>query len=871
MNGHLMTTPNVDNDDDTFFGDGASTLASISMAIAEDGSCPRHPHVMLKEVGPDGYVYQKESCPACDTEFQTQKLALKDRKKELDRQLKQLDGSTNDINPNLPAAAAAGEDEPSVVLADDIDNLRDNLMQHASSDRRSMTDEEVNHRAVPPPPTNSSYRGGVQQQQQQAAPSNNNNNYPHHSNNMMGESDQGYSRPPLTLESLANQMNMMQQMQDWILRQKETEMNLLRTKVEAQQKELLSKEVELALLREKLDQQEIRMQQELKLLKLAAQQEYNNNANNRRYSSSKHSSNKASKEIHIQELHVSVGGNTNLNDANGDLDPAKVQAATQAATTVALENAAAVANHHHQQKTMEGTTVSQKRITTAGGNSNSNNNKVDPPPPTTAEKPPPSSPPKTRNRVVPLSAASSSAAPARNTAQPSSSLKSSTKTEKTANNSNNSTTPKDDKKKEKNSSSAPPLMAAAAVGGTAAVLVVATNNDESQEQPQEFTYVPSPDREADKKEFTYVPSPVTENKKEFSHQESNDESVDTEEQDTFDASPSPGQKATPHQYGTQNKRGPLLSQPPSNPNPNRKEPLDASTRSLQQPGGGGRQNTNQLNAGPTGLPSHNQVGDPIRGIPRNLDVDGEAPPTVPLEEDVTIGTYDQRAFETSRYHNDMDERSVGNMSYGNTVASSTYGEDRQKVVSQTLLDPYGDKGRYSGVVLRSTGMPHGLGRMVYEDDGRTYEGDWRHGRWHGYGRATFANGDSYEGEYRFDQRHGRGKYCWSDGRIYDGEFSEDKRHGKGTFQWPDGATYEGDFHQGQREGHGRYTFSDGGYYTGSWIDGRYEGFGECHWEDGRKYKGEWRAGMAHGQGVETYPDGRIRHDGQWIDDEPIRK
>ena len=63
-------------------------------------------------------------------------------------------------------------------------------------------------------------------------------------------------------------------------------------------------------------------------------------------------------------------------------------------------------------------------------------------------------------------------------------------------------------------------------------------------------------------------------------------------------------------------------------------------------------------------------------------------------------------------------------SLGNTVASSTYGEDRQKVVKQPLLDPYGDKGIYTGVVLRSTGMPHGLGRMVYEEDGRIYEGDW---------------------------------------------------------------------------------------------------------------------------------------------------
>ena len=50
-------------------------------------------------------------------------------------------------------------------------------------------------------------------------------------------------------------------------------------------------------------------------------------------------------------------------------------------------------------------------------------------------------------------------------------------------------------------------------------------------------------------------------------------------------------------------------------------------------------------------------------------------------------------------HNDND-----NFSVGQTVASSTYGEDRQKVVHQTILDPYGDKGQYTGIILRSTGM-----------------------------------------------------------------------------------------------------------------------------------------------------------------------
>lgn len=245
----------------------------------------------------------------------------------------------------------------------------------------------------------------------------------------------------------------------------------------------------------------------------------------------------------------------------------------------------------------------------------------------------------------------------------------------------------------------------------------------------------------------------------------------------------------------------------------------------------------------------------------------------------------------------VDEDSA---SVGHTVASSTFGEDRYKVVNQTILDPYGDRGTYTGVILRSTGMPHGSGEMLYQEDKRVYAGEWRHGRWHGFGRAYFANGDSYEGEYRFDQRHGRGIYNWADGRIYDGYFREDKRHGRGKFVWPDGAVYEGEFRNGQREGQGIYIFSDGGKYEGSWRDGRYSGFGICSWEDGRCYKGyaclvalfcdeiqlwlrvsyvvyhfvsctcsEWFNGMAHGKGVETFADGTIRHEGLWREDEPV--
>jgi len=258
----------------------------------------------------------------------------------------------------------------------------------------------------------------------------------------------------------------------------------------------------------------------------------------------------------------------------------------------------------------------------------------------------------------------------------------------------------------------------------------------------------------------------------------------------------------------------------------------------------------------TGLPSKDALNRKRSNLPPGIpeEIDPDDCPSLNNDE-ITLPTIMDTEDQT--YDDNI------------TCATSTCCEDRLKVVDKKLTDPYGDKGVYTGVVLRSTMMPHGSGRMVYDDDGRSYEGEWRHGRWHGYGSAAFPNGDSYDGDYRFDQRHGKGKYCWKDGRVYDGDFREDRRQGKGFFRWPDGATYEGDFQKGKRHGKGKYNFVGGGYYEGGWSDGRYEGYGECIWKDGRSYKGEWCAGLAHGKGVETFPDGQVRHDGQWHEDEPV--
>jgi hypothetical protein len=152
------------------------------------------------------------------------------------------------------------------------------------------------------------------------------------------------------------------------------------------------------------------------------------------------------------------------------------------------------------------------------------------------------------------------------------------------------------------------------------------------------------------------------------------------------------------------------------------------------------------------------------------DLDDETPPKVPLMGDVTLVTLGMseelqcrppprrvvspdtaldrsNSNDENTNHRDDDVANDDN-SVGNTVAASTCEDDRQMVVSHKIVDQHGARGEYSGVVLRSTGKPHGRGTMVYDDHGRTYDGDWCRGQYHGYGRATYANGNFYDGEFQ---------------------------------------------------------------------------------------------------------------------------
>lgn len=119
--------------------------------------------------------------------------------------------------------------------------------------------------------------------------------------------------------------------------------------------------------------------------------------------------------------------------------------------------------------------------------------------------------------------------------------------------------------------------------------------------------------------------------------------------------------------------------------------------------------------------------------------------------------------------------------------------DFQHVENERCKDAYGNQGYYTGTTIYSTGMPHGTGKMLY-DSGDRYDGAWRHGRWHGSGRAYYAKGGhEYIGEFVGSSRHGQGFYKWPDGRVYEGDFQDNKRHGRGRLQYPEGRIEQGIF------------------------------------------------------------------------------
>lgn len=740
--------------------DDSTCASSIFLAVADDGTCQKHPHIQL--CNEDGMIQQ--TCPECDEELRTERRSMEKKRRELELQLEQL--SQQDVD---------------TVFTDDEDDS-----EHSSGELIP---------AISPPRFHDT----------------------------------------ASLELLKNQITVMQQMTEWMLKQKENEITALRSQVETYQKQMLQKEVENAVLREKLKQQEERMQRkilrgaegkkvkrnekEIHLLKEKLKQKQEERMKRLRSAAAVTPEKDENPNVHIEELIVKVGSN------DVEIDTKAVQDANKAVNHAAFADSSTtpVAQTRKEEKKnkTDGEETDPRKIDSRPNKATNQTHKQE-----ADDNEPLSSSKSTANDIKFVPEFSSSEIWNKGnenykalTMRTHSTQKSegTAETEQTKN-----TIDKENSEKEN--------MDYYNVGNHSPT----TNSRPSIQASTETEQT---------KNITFCPNNLNNggvgDEEDSEEDESNNSKVKKWRVPSFQRKPHPSRKPAPGD-SIMPKDAPIDSLKNT---PQQYTPFTAGSIAL--------------NIGPkAALPLKEDMKSGVlpKGIPAEID-QGDCQS---INEELTLAT----GFDPEAYNNNDDDDD------NNTFATSTCGEERLDVISKKLADPYGDLGVFTGVLLRSTGMPHGLGQMKYDDDGRTYDGEWRHGRWHGYGIAAFANGDSYEGEYKFDQRHGRGKYSWKDGRVYDGEFKEDRRQGKGSFQWPDGATYEGEFRQGKRHGQGQYNFINGGYYKGGWVEGRYEGFGICLWEDGRSYKGQWLAGMAHGKGVETYPDGSVRHDGEWFEDAP---
>jgi hypothetical protein len=856
---------------DSWGGATQMTSATAGLTVKDDGTygCPKHPE--------QTFASRHDACELCEHEFQQNRAALQERRASVEEQLRELrdDGDVlQELQRSLQAWKPATEDGPVNAplppqSANGNNNNNSNNNEHGnganpplppryppSGNTPSPTSGGTNLYAPsgPAPPHTLGGNGGLMSSMYNGMPSMMSSppNHPFDSGNSNSQTN------PAPMDALAMQIQGMQRMQDWMLWQKEQECQALRQKVETSVHEANSLRVENALLQEKLHQQEQRMQHELKLIKLAA-------LNTRRektelphkatgpppqsFASSSPESLPRSKtqQQSFEPNKLSKSSTTTTNAAAPvhvllPKRPARIGRRDSTETAVTVEPSP---EQNDSDQKAGGFAFTWPPVKSAFRDDIEFT-----PPPAPSEAKNKSSTPLQHNHkgYAPTPATSGNVAsesPDANTGEG----------EKDAFTTNS--------------------IAWISTGSSPSVLKTTSSLSSSS----------SPKDKADTSADMSKDSPQRQELMSVSVQALAKSIQESNSLVTAGAPKPSGTNARPHPW----KPKTATTEPTATATSDAKVAVVAATTAVAVAA----------------------KKDADVAIPKDINVD-EGPPQVPLEETLTVGTLPQAAtpkppmypppFPNSSKNNSAtgnattannipnnnssnnhqssfplpsgsQNRNVSfvddSASVGMTVASSTYGEDRQKVVEQVIMDPYGDKGHYTGVILRSTGMPHGSGRMIYQEDKRTYDGEWRHGRWHGFGRATFANNDNYEGEYRFDQRHGRGCYNWSDGRIYDGLFREDKRHGQGKFTWPDGAVYDGEFRNGQREGHGVYKFSDGGRYEGSWKDGRYNGFGICNWEDGRTYKGEWLNGMAHGKGVETYANGSVRHDGQWIEDEPI--
>ncbi len=153
---------------------------------------------------------------------------------------------------------------------------------------------------------------------------------------------------------------------------------------------------------------------------------------------------------------------------------------------------------------------------------------------------------------------------------------------------------------------------------------------------------------------------------------------------------------------------------------------------------------------------------------------------------------------------------------------------------------------YEGIT-NAKGEPNGNGVMRFISGG-VYEGTFKGGKLHGWGKKIFNDGEIDEGIFKKGTLV-RGKITYYSGVVVEGTFKDGTKLVKGKRIRPNGMIEEGVFDGSIYGGlaKGKIIYSNGVIYEGKFNAATLEGKGKIVWFDGTVVKGTFDYGHLTGE------------------------
>ncbi|XP_047193094.1 alsin-like isoform X1 [Scophthalmus maximus] len=244
--------------------------------------------------------------------------------------------------------------------------------------------------------------------------------------------------------------------------------------------------------------------------------------------------------------------------------------------------------------------------------------------------------------------------------------------------------------------------------------------------------------------------------------------------------------------------------------------------------------------------------------------------TCPEESFTMVASTPQEKNKWLRSLNQAVDQMLGGGSQGSSPGVTA--------ISRTASYKFAAEGRFKDAQYTGgwlAGRVHGRGTMKWPD-GRTYVGNFKNGLEDGYGESILPNKvlnkpDSYQGHWRDGKIHGFGKYKYASGEVYEGCFCDGQRHGYGMLSSGKQARATssvsiGHWFQDRKTGYGvSDDITRGEKYMGGWLDDQRHGSALVVTQYGMYYEGTFKENKMSGPGLLVSDDDTAFH-GEFSDD-----